>query len=216
MEHLMKIVQSIKFFLKLGILKITKIFENIVMICIICYTGVGVGDIWEVDMKKVVALLVVGLFFESCWSMYDVSNTDWEIKTLQNRFAPIVATSSFDREAFLSKLNPEVSKQMMEILDESLKGDDTCLEYCSGRVHAGLLNNKPLFRESGSVGVDQRDGFIYDISMQVLKKSIEGLLPAKASVVALKNILTYCQHEAKSIGLSDASFSISSIPLRIQ
>ena len=52
--------------------------------------------------------------------------------------------------------------------------------------------------------------------MQILKKSIEGLLPAEASITALKNILVYCVTKAKEIGLFDMRATISSIFIQIQ
>lgn len=147
--------------------------------------------------------------------MYTTVDTAQQIRSVQDKFTAAVVPFSFDRKKFESKLNPVISSQMMKLLDDSLSGNDEVLETCSERIHSGLLNNNPIFKDT-SVDINQRDEFIYNISMQLLKKSIEGSLPAEVSIVALRNILVYCQSKAREIGLFDMRTAISSVFFQIQ
>ncbi|OUM68175.1 hypothetical protein PIROE2DRAFT_4176 [Piromyces sp. E2] len=141
---------------------------------------------------------------------YNTGTLLLKVKDLQQKFVPVALSSSFDKNEFVRLLNPKISKQMVELLEESLQvGDFTSLDYCSERIHAGLLNNHPVFRRV--LDIDQRDKYIYDLSMQILKSSMDGCLPNEVAIVALKNILVYCETEAKTIGLLDEQESILSI-----
>ena len=165
-------------------------------------------------MKRIVGMIAtVMIIHGSIDGMYTTVDTGQQIRAVQDKFANV--HFSFDKEKFESKLNPEISGKMIKLLNDSLEGDDGDLESCSERIHSGLLDNKSIFTDS-SIDIKQREQFIYDISMQILKKSIEGLLPAEASIIALKNILVYCKPEAKEIGLFDMRVTISSIFIQIQ
>jgi len=141
---------------------------------------------------------------------YTINNIDSEIKALQHEFTSLIISSSFDKNEFEKQLNPKMHEYMIELLNTSLNtGDNTSLEYCAERIHAGLLNNHPIFKTS--LSIDQRDKFIYDISVHILKCSIENSLPNQASIAALKNILIFCPSEAKTIGLFEKKEFIFSI-----
>lgn len=170
----------------------------------------------EVTMKRIVsAIVIVMVVHGSSDGMCSAIDTNQQIRIVQNKFATAAVPISFDREKFESKLNPVISSQMIKLLDDSLGGDDEVLETCSERIHSGLLNNNPIFKDT-SVDINQRDGFIYEISMQLLNESIQGSLPPEASIVALKNVLVYCKTKAREIGLFDMRKDISSIFSQIQ
>jgi hypothetical protein len=199
--------------------------ENFIQLTIIMVEGwkfviisciLTVGILMEVIMRKLLyaAVIIIGICGVSEGMMYSVDNVDLEIHKIQEKVKSAIPSSSFSLSDFKSNLNPEVSLKIQELLDSSLTGDDSSLECLSERIHAGLLNNKPIFLSS--ITIDQRDKLIYGLSMQILKDSIEGKLSNEASIIALKNILTYCKNEAKMIGLMELNYIISSIFLQIQ
>ncbi len=176
--------------------------------------GVFNGECYEMKNFVCVAIVVMGMCGISN-GMMSPNSLENGIQFIQEKLRPVISSSSpFNQADFKSKLAPEVAAEAEELLDSSLSGDDSDLECLSERIHSGLLSNKPLF--SYNFDIEQRDDLIYGLSMQILKNSIEGNLPDEASIVALKNIFTYCKDKTKLIGIMDLQMLVSSIFFQIQ
>lgn len=115
----------------------------------------------------------------------------------------------------MEKVNPQLKGELDKLLDCILLDGFDYLEFLSEVLHNNILNSRKVLL-CPEITREDRDKIVYDISLQVLRNTINGQISLEAAIHAFRNILSFNDDEARAMGLLSERLAITAIFRQIQ